>query len=111
VDSFTVFLRPGPTGISSLKPLDAHCVTLTCMNHCYLPLASESQALAQKAEQDGTLGMLEGVLHCECGARVGALRKPYLDGPKGGPLHPTTHSPYKPPRPLARKRYASKRCR
>lgn len=81
------------------------------MDYCYKPLTSESQARAEKAEQDGTLDMLEGELRCECGAHVGALRKPWMDGPKGGPLHPTNHSPYKPPRPPARKRYDSKRFR
>lgn len=86
-------------------------VTLARMDHCSRPLTSESQTRAQKAEQDGTLDMLAGELHCECGAHVGAVRKPYLDGPRGGPLHPTTHSPYKPPRPPARKRYDSKRFR
>jgi hypothetical protein len=68
------------------------------MDHCYMRLTSESQVRAQKAEQDGTLHLLAGELLCECGAHVGAVRKPHLDGPKGGPLHPTSHYPHKAPR-------------
>jgi hypothetical protein len=64
-----------------------------------MPLTSESRARAVKAEQDGTLDMLDGELLCECGAHVGAVRKSYLDGPKGGPLHPTLHHPAKPTKP------------
>lgn len=53
--------------------------------------------------------MLEDRLFCQCGAPVGALRKPWMDGPKGGPLHPTLHYPHKRPRSSAPlKRDASK---
>ena len=79
-------------------------VTLASMDHCSRPLTSDSQARALKAEQDGKLPTLAGELRCECGAHVGAVRKPHLDGPKGGPLHPTLHYPDKPTRSPARKR-------
>jgi hypothetical protein len=67
------------------------------MNHCSRPLTPESQASAEKAELDGSLDMLDGELRCECGAHVGAIRTPWTDGPKGGPLHPTLHYPQKAP--------------
>jgi hypothetical protein len=73
--------------------------TLSRMDHCSKPLMPESQARAQQAEQDGELDTLEDLLRCECGAHVGAIRKPHMDGPKGGPLHPTQHYPAKPPKP------------
>lgn len=63
------------------------------MEHCSKPLTSQSQALAEKAEKDDNLSQLDGELYCECRARVGAVRKPWLDGPNGGPLRPTTHYP------------------
>ncbi len=52
-----------------------------------------------EGKQDGELGTLEDLLRCECGAHVGAIRKPHMDGPKGGPLHPTLHYPAKPTKP------------
>lgn len=52
-----------------------------------------------QAEQDFVLDTLDGFLRCECGAAVGAIRKPHMDGPKGGPLHPTLHYPAKPAKP------------
>jgi len=67
-------------------------------DHCSKPLTPESQARAEKAERDGRLAR-EDDLRCECGARVGAIRKAYLDGPKCGPLHPTLHYPAKPTKP------------
>jgi len=77
----------------------AYGATLSRMDHCSKPLMPESQARAQQAEQDGILDTLEDLLRCECGAHVGAIRKPHMDGPKGGPLHPTRHYPAKPPKP------------
>jgi len=78
---------------------------------CSQPLTSESQARAEKAELDGTLSMLDGELYCECGERVGARRKPpWMGGPKGSSLAPTSHYPHKSPRHLApAKVYQSKR--
>jgi len=66
-------------------------------DHCSKPLTAESLARAEKAEQDGRLA-LEDDLRCECGARVSACHMPWLDGPKGGRLHPTNHYPHKEPR-------------
>lgn len=68
------------------------------MDHCYMPLMPDSQERAQEAEHEDILDTLENLLRCECGAHVGAIRKPYLDGPNGGPLHPTSHYPAKPVR-------------
>lgn len=81
------------------------------MNHCSSPLATKSLALALAAELRGDLDMLEGELLCECGAHVGAMHKPHLDGPNGGSLYPTPHSPSEPPRPPATKRDYSKSVR
>jgi len=80
-------------------------------DYCSKPLTAQSQALAEKAEQNGTLPTLESELRCECGERVGARRRPWMDGPKGGPLVPTLHYPHKAPRPSARKRGPNKRIR
>jgi len=65
------------------------------MDNCSKSLTAQSQAIAEKAEEGGTLTLLEGELYCECGARVGAHRKPWMDGPNGGPLWPTMHYPKK----------------
>jgi hypothetical protein len=66
-----------------------------------MPLTAQSQARAEKAEQDGTLSMQEcDELLCECGERVGAIRKPWMGGPNGAPLVPTPHYPKKFPRKL-----------
>jgi hypothetical protein len=67
------------------------------MNYCTRPLRADSQALAQEAERIGVLDEFHG--YCECEALVGAVRKPHLDGPKGGPLHPTDHYPPEPRKP------------
>jgi hypothetical protein len=80
-------------------------------DHCSMPLTAQSQERAQQEEKDGDLSTLEGKLTCECGARVGARRRPWMDGPKGGPLAPTLHYPRKAPRPPARKRGPEKRIR
>jgi hypothetical protein len=64
-------------------------------DYCSKPLTAQSQARAEKAEQDGSLSMLEGELFCECGERVGARHRPWMDGPMGGPLVPTLHYPQK----------------
>jgi hypothetical protein len=65
------------------------------MDHCSKTLTAHSQALAEKAEESGTLFLLDGELYCECGARVGAHRRPQMDGPNGGRLWPTLHYPKK----------------
>ena len=69
------------------------------MDHCSKPLKAESQARALKAEAEGNLDALYGQLYCECGEPVGAVRKPYLDGPNGGSLRTTSHYPHTPPKP------------
>ena len=69
-------------------------------DYCSKPLAAQSQARAEKAEQDGDLSRLEGQLLCECGESVGARHTPWMDGPMGGPLVPTLHYPKKVPRKL-----------
>ena len=70
-------------------------------DYCSKPLTAQSQAQAEKAEQDGTLSMQEcDELLCECGERVGAVRKPWMGGPNGAPLVPTLHYPKKFPRKL-----------
>jgi hypothetical protein len=81
------------------------------MNRCSSPLTAQSQERALKAEIEGNLDILDGQLRCECGAHVGAIRKPHLEGPNGGRLHPTLHYAPKPERQPARKRYDSKRFR
>ena len=78
-------------------------------DYCSKPLTTQSQALAEKAEQERTLSTLEGGLLCECGERVGARHRPWMDGPMGGSLVPTLHYPHKAPRPSARKREPYKR--
>lgn len=78
-------------------------------DYCSKPLTAQSQARARKAKQDGTLSMLEGELFCECGERVGARRRPWMDGSLGGPLAPTLHYPREAPLPPARKRGTYKR--
>jgi hypothetical protein len=67
--------------------------------HCSKSLKTESRLRAEKAELDGALSTVDGELLCECGAHVGSISKPHLDGPKGGPLHPTRHYPAKPNKP------------
>jgi hypothetical protein len=69
-------------------------------DYCSKSLTAQSQARAEKAEQESDLSMLEGELLCECGERVGARHRPWLDGPIGGPLAPTLHYPKKFPRKL-----------
>jgi hypothetical protein len=80
-------------------------------NSCSQPLTSQSLARAEKAELDGSLSRLDGELLCECGARVGAHRAPpWMGGPMGSPLVPTSHSVHKSPRRSApAKVYQSKR--
>lgn len=70
------------------------------MDYCSKPLTAQSQARAEEAERAGTLDTLEGELLCECGERVGARHRPWMDGPNGGPLAPSLHHPKK----IARKR-------
>lgn len=67
---------------------------------CSKPFTPTSRARAEEAERDGTtLILLEKILRCECGARVGARRS------ATGRLIPTRHFSYKAasPVPLARK--------
>jgi hypothetical protein len=68
------------------------------MDYCSKLLTSESQDRAAKAEKDGTLDRLDDLV-CECHARVGAVRKPWMDGPNGGPLRPKDHYESEPPKP------------
>lgn len=72
----------------------------TGQDYCSKSLTAQSQAHAAKAEQDGTLREDELLDECECGERVGARRRPWMDGPNGGPLVPTLHYPHKFPRKL-----------
>ena len=65
------------------------------MNRCSKPLTAESEIRAEEARQAGTLSMLDGELFCECGERVGAVSRPWMEGPKGGRLTPTPHFPKK----------------
>ncbi len=69
-------------------------VKLVCMDWCYKPLTADSQLRAREAEQNGALELFQG--YCECNTLVGAVRKPHMDGPQGGPLHPTAHREPKP---------------
>lgn len=70
-------------------------------DYCSKPLTAESQAQAENAERNGTLSMQEcNELLCECGERVGAVRKPWMGGPNGAPLVPTLHYPKIFPRKL-----------
>src|SRR6202046_3274131 len=43
---------------------------------CSKPLTAKSRFRAEEAQQDGTLILLERILRCECGARVGARWAP-----------------------------------
>lgn len=67
------------------------------MEHCSKPLVAQSEALAEEANQAGRLSSTEGELYCECGERVSACRKPWMDGPTGGRWWPTRHYPKMPP--------------
>ena len=64
------------------------------MDHCSKPLTAYSQELANKAEQEGTLILLDGRLYCECGERGTAYRKPTTNG-STGQWHLTLHYPKK----------------
>jgi hypothetical protein len=55
------------------------------MQQCSRPLTPKSRFRAEEAQHDGTLILLERVLRCECGARVGAR----LSSTEG--LIPTRH--------------------
>jgi hypothetical protein len=70
------------------------------MDYCSKPLTAQSQARAEEAKHANTLSMLDGELLCECGEQVGARPRPWMDGPKGGPLVPTLHNPKKVSRKL-----------
>jgi hypothetical protein len=52
---------------------------------CSKPLNQKSRGRAEQAQRDGTLILLERVLQCECGARVGARLS------LAGQLIPTRH--------------------
>jgi hypothetical protein len=65
------------------------------MERCSKPLTPQSQALAEEASETGRLSSLEGELYCECGERVSACRKPWMDGPQGGRWWPSDHHPKK----------------
>jgi hypothetical protein len=54
---------------------------------CSKPLTAKSRSRAEEAQQDGTLILLERILRCECGARVGARCSP------AGELVPSRHLP------------------
>ena len=54
---------------------------------CSKLLTAKSRSRAEEALHDGTLILLERVLRCECGARVGARCSPT------GELVPTRHIP------------------
>jgi hypothetical protein len=56
---------------------------------CSKPLSAKSHFRAEEAQRDGTLILLERILQCECGARVGARLSP------AGQLIPTRHFPCK----------------
>ena len=56
-------------------------------SQCPRPLTAKSRSRAEEAEREGTLILLEGVLRCECGARVGPRYSP------DGVLIPTRHFP------------------
>jgi hypothetical protein len=64
-------------------------------DECYRSLTEQSKALAEQARTEGTLEDLDGKLHCECGATVGA-RTTSMDGW----LEPSRHSTFKEPRRL-----------
>jgi hypothetical protein len=57
-------------------------------NQCSKSLTEKSRSRANEAQRDGTLILLERVLQCECGARVGARFS------VGGQLIPTRHISY-----------------
>lgn len=63
---------------------------------CSKPLTAKSRSRAEEAERDGTLILLESILRCECGARVGARCS------ATGVLTPTRHFPLNAPPPVHR---------
>jgi len=54
---------------------------------CSQLLTAKSRSRAEEAQQEGTLILLERILRCECGARVGVRCSP------AGELVPTRHIP------------------
>lgn len=65
------------------------------IEHCSSPVTKYSQALADKAESEGTLIQLDGQLYCECGERGSAYRKPTTNGSVGDKWYLTLHYPKK----------------
>jgi hypothetical protein len=82
----------------SLGPVSART---TRQKPCSKPLRDESRVRAEKAEREGVALSTLTDLRCECGEYVGACHKPWMGGPKGSPLVPTSHYQRKPPRPKA----------
>jgi hypothetical protein len=61
--------------------------------YCYGRLRPGSMGRAENARRDGLLPELNGLLLCECGAKVGGRVSAF-----GSSLIPTRHYPYKEPR-------------
>jgi len=97
--------------VMARKVSAVHFVGSVWKDRCSQPLTSESLARAEKAELDGTLSEQHGKFLCECGAHVGAHRTPpWMGGPMGSSLVPTSHSVHKSPRRSApTKVYQAKR--
>lgn len=91
--------RRRPIRIRKTKNRGIKFLGLKIKDECFRRLTERSSALAEAARIDGTLEDLNGKLHCECGATVGA-RKTNM----GYYLVPTRHPVYKEPRQPARKR-------
>ena len=95
----------------SHAPSFARSVSSRVNKPCSMPLRPESYARAERAERDERLLMLDGELRCQCGEFVGARREPpWMGGPMGSRLAPTSHVHHKfPRRPVPAKKYQSKR--
>ena len=59
-------------------------------DQCSKPFTEKSRSRAEEAQREGTLILLERILQCECGARVGARCS------QAGQVIPTRHIPREP---------------
>jgi hypothetical protein len=73
--------------IESSEAIGSETINMVRRDPCSKPLTVKSRSRAEEAQQDGTLILLERILRCECGARVGARCSP------AGELVPTRHIP------------------
>ena len=84
---FWCWARPLDALIESSEALGSETIDMVRRDPCSKPLSAKSRSRAEEAQQDGTLILLERILRCECGARVGARSSP------AGELVPTRHIP------------------